>query len=177
MAALSKLSSSRPARRAKRASLKACLWFGLLLSSTGCSGDEPAPLAPLFPAEYALSYTQVRDCRLSSEHDLSPIRVLAAPDTVIDYQDRDHGFAPGARLVKEEYDFSDADCSGDIQRWTVMLREAEGSSPDTLDWHWQKVDRARNVVTDNEARCVNCHRTCGVPPIGYLGTCAADGGG
>jgi hypothetical protein len=155
----------------------AALSLGLVSAAfpMGCaSDDEPAP-APLFPADYASSYVQVRDCRLSSEHDLSPIRVLSDPATAADYQSRMDGFAEGAVVVKEEYDFSDPDCTGDIQRWTVMVREPEGSSPDTLGWHWQKVDAARNVVTDNEARCVNCHTTCGVPPEGYLGTCAVPG--
>jgi hypothetical protein len=56
-----------------------------------------------------------------------------------------------------------------------MTRLAPGSSPATLDWYWQDVDASRRVVTENDARCIGCHTTCGVPPEGYQGTCTVVG--
>ncbi len=139
----------------------------------GC-GDDAAQSQPLFPANYAASYVEVRDCRASTDHDLSRIRVLADPASRDAYEDRDQGFAKGTVLLKVEYDYADATCSGDILRWTVMVRETEGSSPDTLDWRWQKVDAQGQVVSDNEPRCVGCHTSCGMAPEGYLGTCTTE---
>jgi hypothetical protein len=137
-----------------------------------CGSDEPSGPAPAFPADYAASYVEVRDCRLSGEHELSPVRVFADPDSADAYSNRDEEFSEGAVLVKAEYDFSDPSCEGEIQRWTVMLRDAERSSADTLDWYWQDVDAGRNVVSENDSRCVGCHTGCGVPPEGYQGTCS-----
>lgn len=131
-------------------------------------GDEP----PLFPTDYSSSYVQVRDCRASGDHDLNHVRVLADPLAVDAYRMRDRPFPIGAVVLKEEYEFSDDTCIGPIQQWTVMVQLASGSSSSTLDWHWQKLDAQRNVVSDNEPRCYACHATCGVPPDGYLSTCA-----
>jgi hypothetical protein len=63
-------------------------------------------------------------------------------------------------------------CEGPIKQWTVMRRLPDGSSPDTLDWTWQRVDLQRNIVEQDAARCYGCHQTCGVEPDGYGGTCA-----
>lgn len=137
-------------------------------------GDEAAPEQPLFPADYASSYAIVRDCRASTDHDLTRVRVLAAPDTVAAYMGRAQPFAPGALVLKEEYDYGDMTCEGDVVSWTVMQRLAEGSSQGTLDWEWQDVDAARRVVSTNDSRCVGCHTSCGMPPGGYEGTCTEE---
>ena len=83
------------------------------------------------------------------------------------------GFSPGDTFVKPEYDTADTECEGEVLGWTVMVRLPEGSSPETLDYTWQKLGAERNVLTENESRCVGCHTACGVSPEGYLGTCAA----
>ena len=141
----------------------------LAITLCACGGGDQTSL---FPDDYASSYVQVRDCRPSGDHDLNHIRVLADPRAVDAYQVRGQPFPTGAEVLKEEYDFSDDTCIGPIQQWTVMVRLAAGTASSTLDWHWQKVDDHRSVVTDNEPRCYACHATCGVPPDGYLGTCA-----
>jgi hypothetical protein len=153
------------------------LAFALLLGSSSCAGDDDAPSEPLpaFPADYATTYTEVRDCRNSADHDLSRVRVLADPAALEPYRQRDADFPVGSRVLKEEHDFADSDCSGSPVRWTVMTRLAPGSSPATLDWHWQKVEPPREVRTENEPRCIGCHTSCGVPPDGYLGTCTVVG--
>lgn len=149
--------------------MRTALWIGLTFAVGACGTDSPAPI---FRTDYAASYTKVRDCRASADHDLNNVLVLADPLALEPYQMRDRPFPTGAVVLKEEYDFSDVTCTGPIKLWTVMVQLAPGSSPATQDWHWQKVDAGRGVVTDNEPRCYSCHATCGVPPDGYLGTCS-----
>lgn len=131
-----------------------------LLSLTGC---EPEPA---FPADYAKSYAEVRNCRPSTEHDSHNIRIVASPSALAPYRDRDAGFPVGAVVLKEERDFGDVDCSGPVLLWTVMTMQADGG------WHWQSVSPERRVTGTNESRCIGCHAACGQPPEGYAGTCA-----
>jgi hypothetical protein len=142
--------------------------FALCLVGAGCGDDGGG--APLFPDDYGATYLEVRDCRPSGDHDLNNIRVLADPAALGPYTARDAAFPIGAVLLKEEYDFGDPDCSGEIKQWTVMQRRASGTSTDTLDWAWQRVDWDRNVMSEDEPRCIGCHQLCG-PPGGYANTC------
>ena len=160
---------------ARRPALAALL-LGLA-TLVGCSDDGPSDSgpAPLFPADYASSYTEVRDCRSSTEHEFAHVRVLADPQALGPYQGRDADFPVGSIVLKEEYDFGDTECTGSITRWTVMQRLATGSAPATLDWSWQDVEASRRVETVDEPRCIGCHTTCGVPPDGYQGTCTVVG--
>lgn len=138
-----------------------------------CPGDDGGPvIEPLFPADFASRYTEVRPCMPSGDHDLHNVRILVDDVAHDPYVDRTAPFPEGAIVLKQEYDFGDTTCSGDTLSWTVMRRLAEGSSPDTLDWHWQQVDPDRTVVSEDEPRCIACHTGCGVPPDGYEGTCA-----
>lgn len=135
----------------------------------GACGDDGGSEV-LFPEDYAATFTEVRDCRPSGDHDLNNIRVLANAAAAGPYVDRDAPFPPGALLLKEEFDFGDVDCSGEIKQWTVMERRTTGSSTETLDWGWQRVDWDRNVMSDDEPRCIGCHQLC-VAPSGYDFTC------
>jgi hypothetical protein len=137
-----------------------------LVLVAACGGDPE----PLLPADYATTFVEVRDCRRSSDHDLRQIRIVADPAAAAVYGARTGDFAPGALLVKEEYDFADGDCAGPILQWTVMQRDAAATA--ALGWQWQRIDPDRTVVTENDSRCINCHTSCGVPPDGFLGTCA-----
>jgi hypothetical protein len=136
----------------------------------GC-GEESAGPPPLLPEDYQDSYVEVRDCRRSGDHDLNLIRVMADPLAREAYEERMSSFPEGAMLVKEEYEFSDADCTGPIKQWTVMVRQPEGAASDMLGWDWQRIDLARRVI-EGPSRCVGCHSGCGEPPDGYEGTCA-----
>jgi len=151
----------------------------LVAAVLACGGDDdgdgPSGPAPAFPADYAASYTEVRNCRSSTEHDFNRIRVLADPAALAPYRERDADFPVGSVVLKEEHDFADTDCTGEPIKWTLMQRLAAGSSPETLDWYWQDVNAERRVTTENEARCIGCHTSCGVPPEGYLGTCTVVG--
>lgn len=133
-----------------------------------CGGDDAVPA---FPADYAATYQEVRDCRGSADHDLGQIRVLADPAARGPYLARDAAFPIGAVLLKVEYDFADPTCAGPITQWTVMQRLPDGGDPQLLGWTWQRVDRDRRVVSENDSRCLGCHADCGVGPDGYLGTC------
>jgi len=147
-----------------------------LIAALAACGTDAKPLEPpVFPADYASSYTEVRNCRGPSEHDLMYIRVLASPDAVTAYQGRTAPFPTGSIVIKEEYDVSDMTCSGAIQVWTVMEKLDDASSPGTLDWHWQKVDSHRTTKSVDDPTCINCHTTC--TPTGSRGgydfTCTA----
>ncbi len=143
----------------------------LLLAAAGCPGDDDLG-PPLFPEDYADTYTEVRDCRSGADHDLHNIRVVADPEAVGPYMNRTDPFPDGAVLIKEEYDFGDDDCTGEILQWTVMVRGvAEGTPEDRLGWQWQKVVPEREVKSNDDHRCYDCHSLCGVEPDGYDGTC------
>lgn len=146
--------------------------LGLLFVLTGCLSEPDDAVEPAFPEDYDLDYTEVRDCRGSGDHDLNKIRILVSPDAVGPYVDRDASFPVDAIVLKEEYDFGDVDCTGPIKQWTVMQRLEAGSSTETLDWAWQRVDFERNVVEEDTPKCYGCHQGCGVAPDGYEGTCA-----
>src|SRR5688572_2078881 len=132
--------------------------WGLLLAALGlltsCGEDGDDGPAPSFPSDYRVSYTEVRDCRSSGEHELNNIRVLADEAALAAYRDRQQDFPEGSVVLKEEYGFADSTCSGEPIRWTAMARLASGSSPETLDWYWQDVDGARRVVSENDSRCI-----------------------
>jgi hypothetical protein len=144
----------------------------LIAACNGDDGGDESGQEPDFPADYQTKYTEVRNCRGSGDHDLNNIRILADPAALAPYQGRAEPFPAGAIVLKEEYDFGDLDCSGAIKQWTVMRRLADGTSPDTLDWAWQRVDAQRRVFDQDAMRCISCHKGCGVPEDGYEWTCA-----
>jgi hypothetical protein len=168
-------------RRSSRCCARALVLGLLSLVPAACEGDdgmgdEGDGAAPHFPEDYEESYVEVRDCRGSGDHALNNIRILVDPGSAEAYQGRSVPFAENAVVLKAEYDFGDATCSGEPKQWTVMRKLADGSSPDTLGWSWQTVDDARVVVADdasgNTAACVGCHQACGMAPDGYDWTCA-----
>lgn len=146
---------------------------GLVASAcpSGDDGDEGG-VEPDFPEDYAEGYTEVRGCRGSGDHDLHNIRILVDPSGREAYEGRTVPFPEGAVVLKEEYDFGDLACEGEILQWTTMRKLAEGSSPDTLGWAWQTVDAERRVVDEDLPRCIGCHQGCGVAPDGYDWTCS-----
>jgi hypothetical protein len=149
----------------------------------GCGDDAgtdpdaaPADAAPepLFPADYAETYTEVRDCRSSTSHDFRSIKVWADPAAAAPYLDRLEPFPVDSIVLKEEFDLGDVDCEGPIVSWTVMQRLAEGTAPALqLDWFWQRVDMSGAVETQNLPSCFGCHDDCdGNPGDSYQNTCA-----
>ena len=147
--------------------------FVFVLLFLGCSDEPPVngTTGPSFPASYAATYKEVRNCRPSGDHDLNRVRVLADPAAFGPYSKRDAPFPVGAVVIKEEYDIGDTNCKGPITLWTVMKRLAKDSSPKTLDWRWEKVDAKRTVVETDTPRCYGCHTGCTVAAGGYENTC------
>ncbi len=148
--------------------------LGAVLAAACGGGDDDGADAgvALFPADYASTYVEVRDCRRSGDHQLNFVRVLADPAAAGPYLDRQDPFPEGAVVLKEERDPADESCAEAITRWTVMVKLAEGTSTETLDWRWQDLDADRNVVGEDVPLCYGCHSSCGVAPDGYDGTCA-----
>lgn len=155
-------------------------WLALAaLAALGACGDDeaaspsppPVMAEPLFPADFQATFQEVRDCRPSSEHDLGRVRVYADAQALGPYTTREGAFEQGATLVKEEYDGTDSECEGPVTQWTVMQRLADGDSPGTLGWRWQRLSAERTVVTQDDPRCVGCHTACNAPE-GYSNTCA-----
>lgn len=147
------------------------LALALLVAACGNGGDDGGADV-FFPEDYLATYTEVRNCRQSGDHDLNNIRILADPIGLSSYQNRDQNFPEGSVILKEEFDFEDRDCTGPIKQWTVMRRLADGTNPTTLDWDWQRLDPERQITGDNVPACYGCHTGCGVPPDGFDGTCA-----
>lgn len=148
--------------RVAPAELVAAAVTALLLVSCGTES--------LLPDDYLATYTEVRDCRQSGDHDLHSVRVLADPEALAAYSDRSTPFPMGATIVKEEYEFGDDTCAGPIVAWTLMQKLEVGTAPGNLDWTWQRIDATGAVLDTNAPRCANCHQDC-VPPDGYDGTC------
>ncbi len=167
--------------RGRRALLVAAVLA--LGGAAGCGDDDGASIdgappdaapEPLFPADYASTWTMVRDCRTSTSHDFHGIIIYADPEAAPPYLERDAPFPVDSVIVKEEYDLGDTECTGDIVQWTVMKRLEEGSAPAAqLDWFWQELDENREVTTQNDSRCYACHLNCdGSPADSYINTCA-----
>jgi hypothetical protein len=135
-----------------------------------CGGEDGA--LAVFPADYAATFQEVRDCRFSLEHDLVQVRVLASPDAFVAYTDRVAPFPIGAIVLKEEYDGSDEACAGPVERFTVMQKLEVGASPSTLDWKWEEAGANRRTIEIDVMACTRCHMDCRQPPEGYDSTCA-----
>ena len=125
-----------------------------------CGSDAADPT--LFPADYASTFTEVRTCRQSVDHDLHNIRILAAADAVTAYNDRVTAFPDGAVIVKEEYARTDTTCAGAIVELTAMQRAG-------TDWRWQRTSADLEPIAIEAGDCSGCHAQC---PGGYAGTCA-----
>lgn len=133
---------------------------------TACASDDPQPM---FRADYTVDYVEVRNCRMSSDHDFRPVRILADPAAKPAYLDRTATFPVDSIVLKEEFEFGDNACAGPIQEWTVM-RRTTGSGEEA--WDFQRVDAKRKITDEPGERCINCHTVCGRPPDGFDGTCA-----
>lgn len=150
----------------------ACFAGTLVAACGDPEDDEPQGDDVVFPADYASTYTEVRDCRQSGDHDLNNIRIVADSAARGPYQDRSTPFPTGSVVLKEEFEFDDVDCTGEVKQWTVMQKLESSSGADTLGWTWQQVDRERGLVTENSQRCVACHSGCVGSDTGYDATCA-----
>lgn len=141
----------------------------VLVIFAACGSDTSTPAE--FPLDYAATYTEVRDCRLSVDHDMENVRVVASPSALVPYMNRTDPFPLGAVLLKEQYDRLDTSCKGPVLDYSVMLRVTSGNGPELMDWDWQHVSSDRAVLSEDIGRCTRCHMNCAVQGVGYAGTC------
>jgi len=118
--------------------------------------ENVSPISDTFlPKDYRMTYSEVRDCRRSVDHDLANIIVRTSQIASAAYRGGPYPFPVGSIVVKEEY--ADPDCRG-LLGWTLMRKETAGYDPAFGDWRWQKLDRERRVVMDGKVeRCRGCH--------------------
>lgn len=151
-----------------------CAWLASCGPADTPSGvDAGSALSPFFSIDVEETFTEVRDCRQSIDHDLTFIRVFADAAALAPYASREEPFPAGALVVKVEYaDDACADRSG----FTAMQKRATGEDADAGDWRWQRATGDGEVTESGApARCIACHRACGQPPGGYDWTCAEEG--
>jgi len=135
---------------------------GLLVSCGGDDTTSPPPEEPLFPADYLTTYTEVRNLRLSNNHDgsqlnVAAVRVHCSPEAADQYTNAIYPLPQGSVVVKTEY----SDISGSaVTGYTVMVKGPPGTAPGSRDWIWQEADQNRNVTqTGQISACIDCHTT------------------
>jgi hypothetical protein len=160
------------------------LLLGASLVMAACSGDDaggadaspPADAEPpLFPDDYRDSWVLSRDCRSSTSHDLHKILVWADPDAAAIYNAQEGELPVGAVLLKEEFDFGDIECEGEVIRRTVMKKlPADSDAPaEQLGWYWADYEADGTVASENHSLCYGCHDDCdGEPGRVFDDTCA-----
>ena len=138
------------------------LLAGVAVASCGDDGDggmdpDPDPEDPVFPADFASSFTEVRDFRSGVPHP-SFLRVYANNTGASDYTAGNYPLAEGSVLVKEIY----ADPLGaQIVGWVAMQKREAGFATSSGDWYWQEVDEDRVVVDSGSIQnCIGCHSAC-----------------
>ncbi len=131
-----------------------------MVTACGENGTEPQPQPEpaFFPADFAQTYTEVRDCRFSIEHDGWNVTVHANDIAVGDYTSGTYPLSEGAILVKTLYG---DDACNDVVGYVAMRKEAAGYAPSTNDWAWQELNASS--VAENTGRlnaCITCHTSC-----------------
>lgn len=142
---------------------RAAAFAAALLVAAGCGDDKsttPNPPADeaFFPENYLSTYTMVRDCRLSLEHDSFYIQVYCDPGSAANYQNGTYPLPVGSVVVKTLY--NNDDCTG-LAGYAVMKKGPAGTAPQTGDWIWQDVRADRSVERQGSlASCSGCHSGC-----------------
>ena len=133
------------------------------VDAAGEVSADAADAAPalIFPLDFQASYTEVRNCRPTSEHGLGMlISVVASPDAAKAYTAGTYPFAEGTILVKTIFEDIDGTCS-EVSTYSAMRKGAKGSSPTTGDWEWQETDASGTILTNRPAgNCFSCHSEC-----------------
>lgn len=145
---------------------------------------ESGPPALFTLSEVERDFVEVVECRISHEHDLRHVRVLADPDAAEIFErcvltglggrcDVDR-FATGALFVKYEYELPGCDPQ-ELSSYTASVRLEDGDYPEGLDWHWQRLTPAMEVVEDGAPdRCIQCHVNHCAEPFGLDLRCLPD---
>jgi hypothetical protein len=137
------------------------LWGLVVMGAITCSGDAAGPnnqAEPFFPLNFRQTYTLVRDCRFSIEHDGHNILVYTNPEAASAYLTGTYPFQQGTVIVKELY--RDPNCS-DLFGYAAMRKSAPGTAPQSGDWEWQNVGSDGKVQSGVQpSSCISCHLNC-----------------
>jgi hypothetical protein len=148
----------------------------IAVGAASCGGDDGGPQNlslgdPFFPADFLQTYTMVRNCRTSVEHDLFMAQVYINPEAAAAYMNGTYPFPQGTVCVKPLY--TDANCTT-IHEYAAMRKGAPGTTPAGGDWEWQTVGADGKVRQTDAGRCLGCHEDCTVNrqfPAGRDFTC------
>jgi len=135
----------------------------LLAALVGCDPDDPTPVEPLYPSDWTTSFTQVRGCRSSPDHDLEYVTLWIDPASQAKF---DACVKPGATCTGEfdagavflKPQYADQACT-DLVRISAAKKEAGFET--VGGWHWQEVlysGKQAKVNEDGALRdCYGCH--------------------
>jgi hypothetical protein len=151
----------RPGVSAWAALAALALAGGLTACDDDAAGEDLPGTEPVFAEDFEQTYTEVRGCRQSPEHQLTFIRLFVPADQAALIAGC---MAPGATctealpkgtvLVKPEY--VDADCN-ELLTITASRRETDGPAGDRAAWRWQNVS-PEGVVKKRSPRPGEIHK-------------------
>ncbi|MFN0150400.1 MAG: cytochrome P460 family protein [bacterium] len=155
-------------RTLSRRFLLALLCLCAALAAISCGGDsnptppDPEPADPFFPANFEQSYTLVRDCRFSTDHNLTKVRVYVDSIGAASYLAGTYPLPVGTIAVKVLTDGQADDCAGATEEFVAMRKGVPGTAPTYGDWEWQAVNPDRSVRLSGQLfdQCVACHASC-----------------
>jgi hypothetical protein len=128
-----------------------------------CSAKDYMCGGPLFPPDFLDSYILVRDCRFSSDHNLSRVRVYVDSTGAQSYLNGNYPLPVGTVSVKTMNSGDNEQCEGALEEYAVMVKGPSGTAPSTNDWIWQSVNPDRSVRLSGtifEGECITCHEDC-----------------
>ncbi|MBK8271292.1 MAG: cytochrome P460 family protein [Planctomycetes bacterium] len=134
-----------------------CIFAACAIGGT-CDSANPT-IDPIVPADYRTTFTEVRNCRFSIEHDGVQIRVWANDIAMAAYLAEENPLPVGSIIVKEEFAGGTCDDDSELNILSVMRKEAAGFDNEDKDWHFQEVNpTSRVVITNTKTDCIECHR-------------------
>jgi len=142
--------------------------IAVALAAGSCGDDEnptppgPDPVDPFFAEDFAETYALVRDCRFSTDHNLTKVRVYVNAVGAQSYLDGTYPLPVGTIAVKVLTDGQADDCAGAPEEYVAMRKGAPGTAPSYGDWEWQAVNPDRSVRLSGQLfeECIACHSNC-----------------
>ncbi len=128
-----------------------------LLLALGCAEEGDPTTPPLYPVDFAATYTEVRDCRPTNDHGFgSFIRVYANPEAAAAYTAGSYPFAVGTTLVKGIY--VDERCT-ELESVSAMKKVGAAENSASA-WEWQETAPSGAPLADRKKLCTSCHTSC-----------------
>ena len=131
--------------------MRYCLGLLICVLCACSSPTEPDGEPLLFPSNFADTYEELRDCRLSNAHDMHFISVAANAKAADHYREGRYPLPIGSILVKTLHD--DPACTTPVGY--VAMRKDD-------NWVWQETTASYEVRDTGQLQsCIACHSTCG----------------